>query len=438
MRTPGLRLDDSPPLSIPLSFIMTAPVAIAAAGGVLIVSGAEALVSRWSPITVSLTHLGTLGTLTMVMLGALYQLMAVVVGSPVPWPRLAHVVHALFVIGVVALCLGTATHSSAALWLAISTLAPALLLFLVPVGTALARARSINETSFGIGAACTCLLVTAASGTYMALNLARMSFSGPREVWIQLHLGVALLGWVGGLIMAVSWQVIPMFYLARESLPVRFKWGIQILGFVGALLPFFVLGIPRSGALGAAPQAALATASVALTPAILAVWVLHPAATAWGLRGRRRKRVDGSLLFWKAGLSLAPFCALAAIAAFTFESPKWSLLLGWLAIWGWAAMIIHGMLSRIVPFLVWLHRFAPMIGKVPVPSVKKLLPDRWTRIGFWLHLATVVLGVAAIFSASDLLCRATGIGLLATAIWMARWLIHLARQRPEPILDSRA
>ncbi len=31
--------------------------------------------------------------------------------------------------------------------------------------------------------------------------------------------------------------------------------------------------------------------------------------------------------------------------------------------------IVHGMLTRIVPFLVWLHRFAPRIGEIRVPSL---------------------------------------------------------------------
>ncbi len=43
-----------------------------------------------------------------------------------------------------------------------------------------------------------------------------------RAPWIRVHLVAAFLGWVGGLIGAVSWQVLPMFYLAAPlSLPRR-------------------------------------------------------------------------------------------------------------------------------------------------------------------------------------------------------------------------
>jgi hypothetical protein len=93
-------------------------------------------------------------------------------------------------------------------------------------------------------------------------------------------------------------------------------------------------------------------------------------------------------------------------------------------------MIIHGMLTRIVPFLVWFHRFASLVGEVPVPSTRSLLPDRWTRLGFGLHLASVVAGVAGIASGAGLLIQLTGLLVLATALSLGRSLIHVVLKRP--------
>jgi hypothetical protein len=93
-------------------------------------------------------------------------------------------------------------------------------------------------------------------------------------------------------------------------------------------------------------------------------------------------------------------------------------------------MIMHGMLTRIVPFLVWLHRFAPMVGQMRVPSVKKLHPDALTRRGFVLHLSSLLLGIVAILTTSDLLCRLAGLSLIATAASIAYLLVHVLRQRP--------
>ena len=122
---------------------------------------------------------------------------------------------------------------------------------------------------------------------------------------------------------------------------------------------------------------------------------------------------------------------VAAFAAYFVADPKWDLLFGWLALFGWAGTIVHGMLTRIVPFLVWLHRFAPRIGEIRVPSVKKILPEALMQRGFVLHAITLYLGVAAILSGGHWLARLTGISMTLTALALAHMLIHVARQGPE-------
>jgi len=423
-----LSLQDAPPIEIPVSFFLTAPLFLAVAGALVLFGGAEVLANRWMPLTLAITHLGTLGFISMVMLGALYQMIAVVVGSPVPWLRSAHAVHALFTLGAAGFCWGMAKMNSAIVFVAILMLTFAVGLFIVPVGIALFNAQSRNETTFGIRSALAFFFLAAAAGIWMAHGFSGMGFPGSRILWSQAHLCIALIGWVGGLIVAVSWQVLPMFYLAPHA-PSPLKWTVQILVTVGAIGPAILLGIDYFDLLGENPPL-LTPVAAAAVPGIFAVWLLHPLVSAWSLSKRRRKRVDGSLLFWQAGLAMAPLTALAALASWSLEALYWDVLFGWLALWGWAGMIIHGMLTRIAPFLVWLHRFAPLVGKINVPSVKKLHPDSLTRRNFALHLGSLLLGIAAILTASDLLCRLTGLSLLATAASIAYLLLHVLRQRP--------
>ena len=37
------------------------------------------------------------------------------------------------------------------------------------------------------------------------------------------------------------------------------------------------------------------------------------------------------------------------------------------------------MLYKIVPFLIWFHRFSTLVGKVKVPLVKDVLPEKLTK-----------------------------------------------------------
>ncbi|MFQ5698685.1 MAG: hypothetical protein ACE5IL_10435 [Myxococcota bacterium] len=434
MQIRGLSLDQAPPLAIPLSFFGLAPCAVGGAAGVLLFYGAQSLVTPWSPVTLCLTHLGTLGLLTSVMFGALYQMTPVVAGSRIPGVRLAHAVHVGLALGVLFLCWGFARGSVAAIYVAAGLLAPAFLLFLIPVGVALARTATRDETVLGMTGAVTALFLAATLGLWMAHGFAGLHFPGPRPLWLRVHMTVALLGWVGGLITAISWQVLPMFYLARTvqlgtKRAIQALTGIGVVGPLGVLLSYSVEGAREDW------RSAFLYAGLAALPAALGVWGIHPLVSLRSLAGRRRRRRDATLLFWYAGLSVAPGVALCAAAAVVWEDPRWELLLGWLAIWGWAGMIIHGMLSRIVPFLVWFHRFAPRVGSGPVPSMRALLPDRWVRQGFVAHSVSLGLGALAIVTRDDTSARLAGLALGVTATLLARSLLRVVRTQPAP-LDS--
>ena len=125
------------------------------------------------------------------------------------------------------------------------------------------------------------------------------------------------------------------------------------------------------------------------------------------------------------GLLLIPL----ATAAILLPDPRWQILFGWLSIWGWAATIMHGMLSRIVPFLVWFHRYSTRVGLELVPSMRSLLPQKKIKTGLYLHLGSVLLGVLVIVFQLNWLAQLTGLALVATAISMASMLIHVLRHR---------
>jgi hypothetical protein len=435
MQTGGIRLDQAPPLSVPTVFFATAPFTIFAAGALLAFSGSIALISNWVPRTLALTHLGTLGFLAMVIMGALYQLIPVVAGSRVRAVRIAHAVHALLVLGLAGLVTGLLASAGRITFVSLLLLALALLLFLPPVALALWRAPTRSETVSGMRLAVANLFLVVFLGLWMAHGYIGMEFPGPRTLWIQVHLSVGFLGWVGCLISAVSWQVLPMFYMASEQGRGSKRATLALVG-AGAFLPALVLFSEMAGVIPE-PWAPHRLAALGALPAALAVWCIQPALTLRGLAQRRRRNLDASLRFWQAGLCAAFLAAAAAAMAHLLPHPRWNMLLGWLAIWGWAGMIIHGMFTRIVPFLVWFHRFSPVVGRAPVPSMRSLLPDRWTRVGLALHAASVVVGIVAIASNLDWLVRLTGLLLMATAVQLGHSLFHVLRQRP-PAPDAPA
>ena len=426
MQTGMLSLDQAPPLSVPASFFLTIPVGVLLAGCIMMTMGIISLSSPWMPYTLALAHAGTLGVLAMGMIGALYQMTPVIAATPVPFTRLAHFVHALLVIGLAGFVWRLLGGPAAAMSLAIFCFVTALPTFLIPLGWSLLRPSTKNETVQGMRLAIVSLAVVTVTGLAMARGFAGDAFLQQRMLWMQLHLSVALLGWIGGLIMAVSWQVIPMFYLAANVSSTTMRWFFGLL-LAGLVLPFVsvLAGTESEDVLSPGQLAAIGA-----LPAAFVTWLLHPLLILRNIARRKRKRQDASLLFWRAGLGAALVLIPVSIAALFLIEPRWQILFGWIAIWGWAGMIMHGMLSRIVPFLVWFHRYSSRVGFEPVPSMRSLLSQRQIQVGFVLHAGSVLTGIAAIIAQIDFLTRLTGLLLIATAISLASMLIHVLKNKP--------
>jgi len=423
MQTGTLSLEQAPPLLIPVSFFLAVPLGVLAAGLILLANGNLALASPWTPQALALTHAGTLGVLAMGMCGALYQMTPVVAATPVPWTRIAHGVQLFLLTGLAAFLWRLLGGPVMAMVGAIVCLTLAFALFLLPLGWALQRSATKDMTVAGMRLAIASLAIAVLLGLLMARGYAGGVFSVNRLLWVQIHMLVALLGWVGGLIMAVSWQVIPMFYLAPPFCLAAMRWQVWLL-LAGLVLPLAFL-------LTTAPLAGLTPgrlAALAALPAAMACWLVHPVITLLHISRRKRKRSDASGLFWQTGLGNALILIPLGSAASILDDPRWLVLFAWVAIWGWAAMIMHGMLSRIVPFLVWFHRYSAKVGLEPVPSMRSLLSQRRIRTGFLLHSASVVMGVLAIISQMDLLARLTGLLLLATAFSLGLLLISVLRR----------
>jgi len=424
MQTSGLSLEQAPHLSIPAGFFLAVPVGMIIAGCILAFTGAEGLSSPWHPHTVALAHVGTIGVLLIGMLGALYQMIPVIAGSPVPAIRIAHGVQLFLLIGIATFVWRLLGGPAFAMTLASYSLGIAMLGFLLPVSWSLLNPATRNETTLGMRISVAVLAAIVIMGLVAARGYAGSGFPGNRFLLTQVHLTLALLGWVGGLIMSVSWQVIPLFYVAPRTGRMTRKLMLAAL-VIGLVLPFAAFWADSSSGASLSPARWAAVASL---PAALVVWLVHPLLTVQSIARRKRRRSDASLLFWQAGLGSALLLIPLAILACTTIDARWQLLFGWFAIWGWAAMIMHGMLTRIVPFLVWFHRFAPLIGRSYVPSIRSLLSQKRIRTGFAFHLASVAMGAAAIVTQANLFARATAALLIGTGICLGGSLINVLRQ----------
>ena len=355
----GLSLDQAPPFEAPLLFLLTAPL-----WG--IVGGAALLFAQSQPQQIGVLHLFTIGFMAQVMIGALQQMLPVVVGVRFPKPIL------LSKLIFIPLALGIALFFIAFFGQNFSLLfggAALLLLALWGFGAVtlwrLFQAPKATPTVWAMRLSLLSLLIAAGLGGHMAVGFAQGSLGSSFDTLLLVHALFAAFGWVGLLIVGVSYQVVPMFYVTPEP-PERFRkwlvWGTF------ALLLATALGLFLSQKI-----------ALALFVTLLFGYLLYGAWMLKLLQKRKRKIWEVSLYYWYLGLVSLFFLPLV-----WFFDPK---RFGILFLFGFAISIMIGMLYKIIPFLSWFHTSSR--GFFDMPTMKEMIDEKMALVQFGLHLTAL-------------------------------------------------
>ncbi|MHB1084504.1 MAG: hypothetical protein ACYCZA_06665 [Thiobacillus sp.] len=405
----GLSFEQAPPFSLPLRFFLTAPLFLLAAA-ILIMMAPEALASRWSPQTLALTHALTLGFLSMIMVGALMQMLPVVAGSSLPAPRMvAWISHVSLTLGSVALMAGLLTAEPVALGIGFILLGGGFIVFLAAATISMARAVT-GVTATGIRLAGVSLAVTILLGLTLVLHRSGWWLPPAVEIAVNVHVVFGLLGWVLLLVMGVAYQVVPMFQITPPYPPRLSRW------LTGTM---FVLLVLHAAASLFFPAARV------IVDSGLAGGILVFAFITLRLQARRRRKLpDVSLDFWRLGMASLIACVLVWLSAQIWpawgNSPPYPVLLGVLFIGGFTVSVVSGMLYKIVPFLAWFHLQAQLQARAgSIPTMKDMIAERSKRGHLRVHtLACVVLAAAVFIPPALALPAGIALGLSALFLWL--------------------
>jgi hypothetical protein len=109
---------------------------------------------------------------------------------------------------------------------------------------------------------------------------------------------------------------------------------------------------------------------------------------------------------------------------------------GFLLLVGWVLQTVVGILSKILPFVVWQAVYAQGVGLGPVPKLKDLSSERLQAAGFVLFRLASVLMVVALLRGRVGELRAAGVFLAASllpfAAHVALVVSHLKKPRALP------
>lgn len=425
MKTSNLSLDQAPPEDIPFRFLITGPAFGLLAGLLLAVYGDKMFITTWSLDTVALTHTITLGWLTLVMIGAFYQMVPVLVGGHVPWTNLSRYVYHLLVIGILCLVSGLMTWLVWLMIIAVVLLSVGLTGFILQVLVALFKVKANKPVVYAMRISVICLLVTLIIGVlmvgmfydwwYLPIDRAGLKY---------MHMTTGLLGWICLLIFGVSFHVIPMFYLTNA-------FNEKIASLIISLVTLSIIALSCGFLMNLERRLLIGAGVPALIGILIYIWMMTRL-----LWQRQRKMVDTTLRFWKAGLVFLILAVLTLPNDLFRYDETFAYLFGILFLLGFAVAITNGMLYKIVPFLVWLHRFASLVGKIKTPSMKDIIGDTPARIQFYLFYVSLLTLIPSVIYQVDTAIRISGLLWAVTSFILLFQLIKGIRIRPAEVPET--
>jgi hypothetical protein len=348
-------------------------------------------------------HLATLGVLATTAVGASFQLLPVATMRPVRSIRLCKLTFWLLIPGVLLFAAGLLLGNSHLAEAGGGLAGLALLLFLGLLIDNLRAVKDMPQVVRHAWVAAAALGLLVVLGMVLAANLMHGFLGGSRTAFALAHGLLAAYGFMGMMLMGLSYILIPMFALApapekAPALRSAFAGGAAVaLGAVGAL---------------AGAQALLVLASLL-------------GLIAFALYLRNMKAMIDQRMRKQLGIFFRPiFAGWFLIAA--------SLIIGFLlalgvlsashgplfvfALVGGLTTFLLGVLQRIMPFLASMHCAGPS-GRTP--TLSQLSCDRLAKAFFALHLAALVLVFAGLAHGWGLALRAgAALGLAAALVFI--------------------
>ena len=370
----GLSIDQAPPISAPLRFFLSAPLFAIVAGLLVFFTDASTLMSRYSIESIVVTHAITIGFFGFIILGALTQMLPVLAGAKMPKVMLiATTSHILLVTGSVLMFFGLLQSNSLINLLALISLGGGFLLMLGGIAFSIKAVEHFNATVKSMTISLFFGFSIVLMGLFLLYSYVSNNLPEIHTTIANIHSVWAIFGFCGILIIGVSFQVLPMFYVApkfKSFCKKRVVWLIPSGLFVWLLLNLF------------APDYAL------VAKLWIATFFWAFATALWRKLGQRRRPVsDVTVWYWR---SASIFLTLGAFLWIFDEYFKHEYIV-MVAVFiggGFIMSIMVGMLYKIIPFLVWFHLNSK--GYMSIPTITEMINKNLSKVQFILLIASFI------------------------------------------------
>ena len=445
-----LATDKSPKLTVPYRYLFTGIVILIVLSlGIIVKAGAFTLHYYSSPVLLPLTHLLTLGWITMTIMGAMFQLVPVITERNLFSEAIARVVYYVYLAGVAWLVYAFAANVPAEPGAGIVGIAIIAFLFdaaltirpfrgkVYPADGDGPKSPRISNgknnlsgqhaLSIGVNgmkkpdlavwfvvAALLFLFFTLITGSFAAFGLHHTIAYNPLDL-LYLHIALAGIGWVSFIVIGFSFRLIPMFVLSH-GYDESYGWTSLIMlvsGLMFLTLYFLLhLFIPQISGIRWIGLAGGIIMLIGVISYMLQMRVIY--------KQRTRRKIESALWFSICATGYLLMAGITGVWMLAFpHSFRMEMLYVFLGLFGFAGMYIIGMMHKIVPFLQWYNKYSSKIGLEKVPMTKDMISERLT----WVQLFVFNAGI--LIMAAGIMVNVTGIIVVSGVLFFSGSLMFL-------------
>lgn len=373
----GLSLTQAPPISVPFRFFLSAPIFGVLISLIFLVFPFDEVSNEYHNVSIGLIHLFTLGILTMIIFGAMQQMMPVLAGAVVSKPKLfANIVHSSLFIGTICMSFSFILDMKQLLYIGVLFLSLSFLSFFIVCIKLLFEVKFLTSTVKAMRLFSLSGLITFILGFYLAFSHIDSNIGENYLVFVNTHILFGLLGFAFLLIMGVSFQVIPMFYVALDF-PKFVQHKVPIVLFITLFISFFSFYFEIN---------------FLFLKFIFVVMILSFAYFALkSLNNRKRPVFDVTLWYWKFSL----ICLVISMIIWLFDIFESNYILAICFAFGFLYSLLQGMVYKIIPFLSWFHLNSK--GYFSIPTIREFIDEKWIKTHFFLHFFSIIFFLISYF-----------------------------------------
>ena len=406
-----LQTDNAPSISVVKPHFIFAGIAFFILAVMIVLANTSLLHPYFDEKIIAITHIAVLGWGTMVIIGALYQLIPIVFEVALYSETLAKINFWVFAGSIISLSYSFWVNAFSTLLIYASILLLiSLLMFITNVLLTHKNSKKKNIQARFIITSIYWLLATVIVGTLIAFNFRFAFFSETHLHYLKIHAHLGLVGWFLLLIVGIASTLIPMFFIAHNLNENKLKYSYYLInaGLIGLMLDWFLYNQNKL---------------VWVNWFLISLGIISFFSYAMdSYKQRLRKVLDVGMKHTVISVLavLVPIViSVLILAKFQLNSQflfRVTTFYGFSIIFGFITSLILGQTYKTLPFIIWLEKYKPHVGKAKIPMPKDLYSEKIASFQLYFYLISITVLSLALFLNQPILITIGSYLFLATAI----------------------